>query len=91
MVLRVSRSAGTFAAQIGLPTLYVTYCFTKLNFSTNTQQPKDGSIPYGVSYITSPGKTIRMALLAREEYETGYLRVCLAEAKNAISAASKQE
>jgi hypothetical protein len=90
MMLRVSRSAGAFAAHIGLPTLYVTYCLTKLNFST-TNQPKDGSIPYGVNYITAPDETIRMTLSAREQYETGYLTVCLAEAKNAISAASKQE
>lgn len=89
-MLRVTRSAGAFATQIGLPNLYVNYCLTKLNLSTSNQ-PKDGSIPYGVSYITATDETIRMALSAREQYETGYLRVCLAEAKNAISAASKQE
>lgn len=90
MLLRLSRSAGAFAAQIGLPKLYVTYCFTKLNLSTKNL-PVDGSIPYGVSYITATDETIRMTLLAREEYETGYAMVCLAEAKNAISAASKQD
>jgi hypothetical protein len=90
MLLRVSRSTGAFAAQIGLPKLYVTYCFTKLNLSTNNQ-PKDGSVPYGVNYITASDETVRVTLSAREEYETGYVMVCLAEAKNAISAASKQE
>jgi hypothetical protein len=90
MLLRVSRSAGAFATQIGLPKLYVTYCFTKLNLSTKNL-PADGSIPYGVSYITATDETIRMTLSAREEYETGYAMVCLAGAKNAISAASKHE
>jgi hypothetical protein len=90
MMLRVIKSAGAFATQIGLPNLYVNYCLTKLNLST-TNQPKDGSIPYGVSYITAPDETVRMALSAREQYETGYLTICLAEAKNAISAASKRE
>jgi hypothetical protein len=90
MLLRVSRSAGAFATQIGLPKLYVTYCFTKLNLS-HKNLPVDGDIPYGVNYITASDETVRMTLSAREEYETGFLRVCLAEAKNAISAASKQE
>jgi hypothetical protein len=90
MVLRVSRSAGAFAAQIGLPKFYTTYCFTKLNLSTK-DLPADGSIPYGVNYNTASDETVRQTLSAREEYETGYVIVCLAEAKNAISAASKKE
>jgi hypothetical protein len=90
MLLRVSRSVGAFAAQIGLPKLYVTYCFTKLNLSRKNL-PVDGDIPYGVYYNTANDETVRLTLSSREEYETGYLMICLAEAKNAISAASKQE
>jgi hypothetical protein len=90
VLLRVSRSASAFAAQIGLPKLYATYCFTKLNLSTKNL-PVDGGLPYGVNYNTASDETVRMTLSIREEYETGYLMVCLAEAKNAISAASKQE
>ena len=89
MLLRMTRSTSAFAAQIGLPKLYATYCLTKLNLSTK-DHPKDGFLPYGVNYITASDETVRQSLAAREEYETGYMMVCLAEAKNAISAASKQ-
>ena len=90
MLLRVSRSVSAFAAQIGLPKFYNAYCFTKLNLSTKNL-PADGSVPYGVNYNTASDETVRQTLSAREEYETGYVMVCLAEAKNAISAASKRE
>jgi hypothetical protein len=90
MLLRVSRSVSAFAAQIGLPKLYTTYCFTKLNLSRKSL-PVDGDLPYGVNYNTASDETVRQTLAIREEYETGYAMVCLAEAKNAISAASKQE
>jgi hypothetical protein len=89
MLLRVARSTSAFAAQIGLPKLYSTYCLTKLNLSTKNQ-PVDGALPYGVNYNTASDETVRQTLAVREEYETGYVMVCLAEAKNAISAASKQ-
>jgi hypothetical protein len=90
MLLRVNKTAVAFAAQIGLPKLYTTYCFTKLNLSTK-DLPADGSTPYGVNYITASDDRIRATLAIREEYETGYAIVCLADAKNAISAASKHE
>jgi hypothetical protein len=90
MLLRFTRSTSAFASQIGLPNFYITYCYTKLNLSTKNQ-PADGSIPYGVNYNTASDETVRQTLSAREAYETGYVMVCLAEAKNAIFAASKQE
>jgi hypothetical protein len=90
MLLRVNKSATAFAAHIGLPKLYANYCFTKLNPSRKNI-PVDGDLPYGVNYNTASDETVRTTLSIREEYETGYAMVCLAEAKNAISAASKQE
>jgi hypothetical protein len=90
MLLRVNKSASAFAAQIGLPKLYATYCFTKLNLSKKSL-PVDGDIPYGVNYNTASDETLRVALSIREEYETGYVMVCLVEAKSAISTASKHE
>jgi hypothetical protein len=90
MLLRVNKTATAYAAQIGLPKFYTTYCFTKLNLSTK-DLPADGSTPYGVNYNTASDETVRTTLSIREEYETGYVMVCLADAKNAISAASKKE
>ena len=51
--------------------------------------PVDGSVPYGVNYNTGSDETLRVTLSIREEYETGYMMVCLAEAKNAISVATQ--
>jgi hypothetical protein len=88
MLLRVDKSVKDFAAKIGLPKLYSTYCATKLNLSRKNM-PVDGSVPYGVNYNTASDETLRVTLSIREEYETGYMMVCLAEAKNAISVATQ--
>jgi hypothetical protein len=90
MLFRVDKSASDFTAKIGLPKFYSTYCFMKLNLSKKNL-PVDGDIPYGVNYNTASEETFRLVLKIREEYETGYVIVCLAEAKNAVSTASKHE
>jgi len=84
MEKRITADAESYAKQIGLPLKYVSYCRTEMN--AHTRRPTDGSVPFGVNYRRiKNAEQLQMILTVREDYESAFLTLCLAEAKKALT------
>lgn len=89
MINRISQRIGDYAREISIDPMFIDYCRIDLSLSIKNV-PADGSIPYGVNYNTISDKSaLETILSAREVYETGFLMICLAEAKAALEAARR--
>ena len=86
---RVSATVKTYAARIGIEPWYVSYCKNNMKLETSLY-PTNGLVPFGVDYkgITDV-KTLDLVISNREAFETGYIQLCLAEAKNILKTASE--
>jgi hypothetical protein len=90
MYARILPVVNGYAASIGLDQGYVSYCETSLNMLTNTQ-PKDGLMPFGVTYLAIPRVKLKNTIAVREAFEKSYLTLCLAKAKATLRAASAKQ
>lgn len=87
MLKRIEANIKKYAARIGLDPWYISYCRGKMDIEI-ALYPQNGSIPFGVNYRTiSDSERLELVLSNREAFETGYLQLCLANAKSTLSAA----
>lgn len=87
MLKRIDASIKKYAARIGIDPWYIAYCRGKMDIELSLY-PVNGSIPFGVDYKTiSSSDRLELVLSNREAFETGYLQLCLANAKSSLKAA----
>lgn len=89
MQKEVSEEAEKYADRIGIDNDYFIYCATEFNLKTD-QLPTHGSIPYGIAYLEIKDKEIaELVLQTARAHRRAYLLLCLANAKNTLTAAEK--
>lgn len=87
MLKRIDANIKKYAARIDIEPWYIFYCRGKMDIETSLY-PANGSIPFGVNYRTiSNSERLELVLSNREAFETGYLQLCLANAKSTLKAA----
>lgn len=87
MILRIADRIEKYTNSIGLEVWFISYCRVKMSMETE-KMPKNGSIPFGVNYYDIvDSQTLDATIYAREAFETGYLMVCLSNAKTSIRSA----
>ena len=89
MLSRVANAVDRYAVEIGIDRAYVTYCRSAM-YLQSFAHPANGAVPFGVDYnrITD-SDNLKLVLTVREEYETSFLILCLANAKNALRDAKR--
>jgi hypothetical protein len=89
MLMRELGEVRAYAAHIGMSD-YMSYCQTKMADELNLQPRFTGQVPWGVNYHAIDRQTLTITLQAREDFERSYLKLCLAEAKNALRDAERK-
>ena len=90
MLNRVDVSVKLFAEKVKIEPWYISYCKSQMNLET-VSYPKNGVIPLGVDYsMINDSERLELVIGHREAFETGYMQLCLANAKNALNAALKK-
>ena len=89
MLTRELGAVRAYALHIGMGD-YISYCQTKMADELNLQPHFTGQVPWGVNYHAIDRQTLTITLQAREDFERSYLKLCLAEAKNALRDAERK-
>ena len=89
MLKRELGEVRAYAAHIGMSD-YMSYCQTKMADELNLQPRFTGQVPWGVNYHAIDRQNLTITLQAREDFERSYLKLCLAEAKNALRDAERK-
>jgi hypothetical protein len=89
MLARIELASNTYARKIGLELVYVAYCNEEL-YLKKFQHPANGQIPFGVNYREiRDSKFLELVVHNREVYETSFMFLCLANAKNVLRSAER--
>lgn len=89
MLVHQSEVVNRFAAEIKMDPTFIGYCHNEMYLRT-LNHPTNGYIPFGVNYNTiRDSEELRRVLDSREGYETSFMMLCLANAKNALRQARK--
>jgi len=91
MIDRVEKTVEKYATQIKMDWSYVSYCKSEMNLHTSTHVGIN-DIPFGVDYnkITD-SEYLKAVITVREQFETSYLKLCLANAKNQLAEAARSK
>ena len=86
---RIFDKARQYSNKIKISDIYLYYCTQELYLHTYNH-PLNGYIPFGVNYKTiKDTNTLADIISSREDYETTYILLCLANSKNTLSKAEK--
>jgi hypothetical protein len=89
MNMRITDTITKYANRLALDPSISSYCLQKLHLET-INHPVNGHVPFGVNYnAIKLKKELDSILEARESFEIGYIKVCLAEARVALDAAER--
>jgi hypothetical protein len=89
MLARIHDAVARHAAEIEIDPMYVSFCQSEMHLRTFSH-PTNGYIPFGVNYNSiTDSERLEHVLSAREAYETSFMFLCLANAKNALRQAKK--
>ncbi len=90
MTTRIYEKARQYLKKIGISDTYLYYCTQELHLHTY-EHPANGYIPFGVNYNTiKDRKNLEYIISSREDYETSYILLCLANSKNTLTKAEEK-
>ena len=85
MFRRIEQATTTYSREIGLSENYIAYCRHELHLKTYAH-PRDAYVPFGIDYNTiADQRRLDEIIVARENYETSFIVLCLAKAKKALA------
>ena len=89
MSQRIYDKARKYSKKIKLSDSYLYYCTQELYLKTR-EHPTNGYVPFGVNYNTiKDSKKLEYVISNRENYETSFILLCLANIKNTLSKAEE--
>ena len=84
MSQRIYDKAREYLKNIKLSDSYLYYCTQELYLKTR-EHPANGYVPFGVNYNTiKDSKNLDYVISNREDYETAFIVLCLANVKNTL-------
>ena len=89
MFSRVMEAVKAYAQSIGIEESWIGYCQQELHLQTYAHPP-NGYVPFGVDYNTiTDRKRLDEILLSRQNYETSFITLCLANVKKTLADARR--
>ena len=89
LLFRVAFTIRDYAKEIDMEGVWVDYCQSEMHLH-RYQHPTDGQIPFGINYNSiDDSDRLELVINTREAFEIGFLKLCLARAKNDLAEAAR--